>query len=205
MLCEIPGASLAVKPGQFPDPALDVAADGEQQLILGGGCFWCTEAVYRELVGVIDVTAGYAGGDQATADYRSVCSGTTGHAEVIKIRFDSQQISAGQILKVFFAVAHDPTQLNRQGNDRGTQYRSAVFYADEEQRELASAYIEQLTQANSFRAPIVTTLEPLEAFYPAEDYHQRYAEMNPGQPYIQAVSAPKVAKLREKFADRLKR
>ena len=204
MLCEIPGANLTVKPGEFPDPALDIAAEGEQQLVLGGGCFWCTEAVYRELAGVSEVTAGYAGGDAATADYRSVCTGTTGHAEVIRITYDSGQISTGQLLKVFFSVAHDPTQLNRQGNDRGTQYRSAVFYANEEQHQVAAAYINQLGQAGTFQAPIVTTLEPLTAFHPAEDYHQRYAEANPGQPYIQAVSAPKVAKLREKYANRLK-
>ena len=204
MLCEIPGARLNVPVGEFPDPALDQEPDGEQAVVLAGGCFWCVEAVYRALQGVHGVESGYSGGSAETADYRSVCSGSTGHAEAVRIGFDSQQTSLGEILKVFFSVAHDPTQLNRQGNDRGRQYRSAVFYADAEQRQVAASYIEQLNAAEVFPAPVVTTLEPLKAFYPAEDYHQNYAALNPGQPYIQAVAAPKLEKLRQKFGDKLK-
>ena len=142
--------------------------------MLGGGCFWCTEAVFVKLDGVISVMSGYAGGTADTADYKAVCSGTTDHAEVIRVRFDSSRISFGQILKVFFAVAHDPTHLNRQGNDIGRQYRSAVFYADDDQRRVAEAYIRQLNDAKVFASPIVTTLEPLEQFFEAEDYHQNF-------------------------------
>ena len=204
MLCEIPGAALTVPVGEFPDAKLDIEPAGEQTVVLVGGCFWCVEAVYRALDGVIEVVSGYAGGSAETADYRSVCGGNTGHAEVVRIRFDSARISLGQILKVFFSVAHDPTQLNRQGNDIGTQYRSAIFAADEEQRAVAQAYIAQLDAAGVYPRPIVTTLEALETFYPAESYHQNYAALNPGQPYIQAVALPKVDKLKKKFADRLK-
>ncbi len=204
MLCEIPGANLNVPLGEFPDPALDIQPDGEQCVVLAGGCFWCVEAVYRQLTGVSEVVSGYAGGSAETADYRTVCGGQTGHAEVVRIRYDSRQTTLGQILKVFFSVAHDPTQLNRQGNDVGTQYRSAVFFADEEQRQVAQAYIAQLDQAGVYPQKIVTSLEPLKDFYQAEDYHQNYAALNPQQPYIQAVAAPKVDKLRRKFADKLK-
>jgi peptide-methionine (S)-S-oxide reductase len=173
--------------------------------VLGGGCFWCTEAVFVKLDGVISVVSGYAGGSAETADYKSVCSGTTEHAEVIRVRFDSSRITFGQILKVFFAVAHDPTHLNRQGNDIGRQYRSAVFYADDEQRTVAESYIQQLKDARIFEAPIVTTLEPLDQFFEAEDYHQNFAARNPGQPYIAAIAAPKVKKLEKAFADKLKK
>lgn len=204
MLCELPPKDALATADGFPDPTLDQAPDGEQEIVLAGGCFWCVEAVYVQLKGVIEVQSGYAGGDPDRADYRSVCTGLTGHAEVVRIRYDSAQTSLGQILKVFFAVAHDPTQLNRQGNDRGTQYRSAVFFADDEQRQVARAYIDQLNAAGQFSNPIVTTLEPLKQFHPAEDYHQNYAEINPGQPYIQAVALPKVDKLRRVFADKLK-
>jgi peptide-methionine (S)-S-oxide reductase len=181
-----------------------VGAVGEQTVVLAGGCFWCVEAVLRELDGVLDVTSGYAGGTEATADYRSVCSGGTDHAEVVAVRFDPARISFGQLLRVFFSVAHDPTQLDRQGNDRGRQYRSAIFFADDEQRRVAEAYVDQLERSGVFRSPIVTTLEPLDAFYPAEEYHQDYAARNPNQPYIAAISTPKVEKLRQQFGDRLK-
>ncbi len=204
MLCEIPPKDVQATADAFPDPALDLAPEGEQEIVLAGGCFWCVEAVYVQLAGVVSVQSGYAGGDPAQADYRSVCGGQTGHAEVVRLRYDSAVTSLGQILKVFFAVAHDPTQLNRQGNDRGTQYRSAIFYANDEQQQVARAYIEQLTASHHFSAPIVTTLEPLKQFHPAEDYHQNYAELNPQQGYIQAVALPKVDKLRKTFADKLK-
>lgn len=195
-----------MNPSSFPDPALDLPAGGagERTAVLGGGCFWCTEAVFKELTGVRGVRPGYAGGSEATADYRSVCSGTTGHAEVIGITYDPSAISFGALLRVFFSVAHDPTQLNRQGNDRGPQYRSAIFYADAEEKRVAEAYIAQLDAAGVFPAPIVTTVEPLETFYEAEDYHLDYAARNPSQPYIQHVSTPKVEKLRKSYPEKLK-
>jgi peptide-methionine (S)-S-oxide reductase len=198
---------LLMAPHECPDPELDVppGAGEPQTAVLAGGCFWCTEAVFLELDGVHEVTSGYAGGSRETADYRSVCTGATGHAEAIRIRFDPQKITFGQLLKVFFSVAHDPTQLNRQGADRGTQYRSAIFYADEEQRRVAEAYIAQLQRSKAFSAPIVTTLEPLEEFYPAEDYHQDYAARNPAQPYIAHAALPKVEKVRKHYAERLRR
>lgn len=203
--CDIPGAGLAVAPGQVPDPERDIApGNGLQTAVLAGGCFWCVEAVYRELEGVVEVVSGYAGGTAETADYRTVCSGRTDHAEVVRIRFDPDRISYGQILKIFFSVAHDPTQLDRQGNDLGRQYRSAIFYEDDEQRKVAESYIRQLDQAGVFGSPIVTRLEPLDGFYDAEAYHQNYAALHPGQPYIAAVSAPKVEKLRAHYGERLK-
>jgi peptide-methionine (S)-S-oxide reductase len=205
--CDIRGASLAVAPDQFPDPERDVettGAPGVQTAVLAGGCFWCVEAVFKELDGVLAVTSGYAGGTAGTADYRTVCSGATDHAEVVRVEFDPARISFGQLLKVFFSVAHDPTQLNRQGNDRGRQYRSAIFAVDEAQKEVAEAYIRQLDAQGVFRAPIVTRVEPLKTFYEAEEYHQDYAARNPAQPYIAAVSTPKVKKLRAHFGDRLK-
>ena len=200
-LCAVP----RIAPEDFPEPADDLGPAAEGVAVLGGGCFWCVDAVYRQLEGVVQVTAGYAGGTAETADYRTVCSGTTGHAEVVMIRFDPSRITFGQILKVFFSVAHDPTQLNRQGNDFGPQYRSAIFVTDADQRRVAQAYIDQLDAAKVYDDKIVTTLEPLEAFYEAEEYHQDYAARNPEQPYISHISMPKVAKVRKHFADRLKR
>jgi methionine-S-sulfoxide reductase len=167
--------------------------------VLAGGCFWCTEAAFEQLAGVLDVTSGYAGGSAETANYKAVCGGDTGHAEAIRGTYDPATISYDQLLDVFFD-AHDPTQLNRQGNDVGTQYRSAIFYADDDERRAAEAKIVQLNESKHFVRPIVTTLEPLREFFPAEDYHQDYARNNPGQPYIQAVSMPKVCKVREKHA-----
>jgi peptide-methionine (S)-S-oxide reductase len=207
-LSELFGGSAGVPADQFPDPAIDLPPDPTgtpQSVVLGGGCFWCTEAVFVKLDGVISVVSGYAGGTSDTADYKSVCSGTTDHAEVIRVRFDSSRISFGQILKVFFAVAHDPTHLNRQGNDIGRQYRSAVFFANEDERRVAEAYIQQLKDAKVFESPIVTTLEPLEQFFEAEDYHQNFAARNPGQPYVAAIALPKVKKLEKAFADKLKK
>lgn len=199
--CDLP----RVAPHQFPDPRLDTApVAGEQTAVLAGGCFWCVEAVFKELDGVLGVRSGYAGGTAETADYETVCSGRTDHAEAIEIRFDPSRVSYGQLLKVFFSVAHDPTQLNRQGADRGRQYRSAVFTTNEEQKRVAEAYIRQLDEAGLFGAPIVTEVAPLEVFYEAEAYHQDYAARNPRQPYIVYSTAPKLEKLRKNYADRLK-
>lgn len=196
---------LRVDPAAFPDPEADPPAAGKTTAVLAGGCFWCTEAVFKEVEGVLGVRSGYAGGTKETADYRTVCGGRTDHAEAIEIAYDPARISFGQILKLFFSVAHDPTQVNHQGNDHGRQYRSAIFYRDEAQRSVAEKYIAQLERARVFSAPIATTLEPLNGFYEAEADHQDYAARNPGQPYILAVSAPKVAKLRRHFGDKLKK
>jgi peptide-methionine (S)-S-oxide reductase len=204
--CEIPrGRHLA--PHEFSDPVIDITASpgaAPQKAVLAGGCFWCVEAVFKELDGVLEVVSGYAGGSAKTADYDAVCSGRTGHAEVIEVRFDPARVSYGQLLKVFLSVAHDPTQLNRQGADQGTQYRSAIFTTDDEQKRVAEAYIRQLNEAGAYDSPIVTEVSPLEAFYAAEAYHQDYAAKHPMQSYIQGVAAPKVGKLRKHFADRLK-
>ena len=199
--------SLILRPKDVPDPATDVPAASptdEQVAIFGAGCFWCVEAVFKAIDGVHEVVSGYAGGSAETADYQSVCSGRTGHAEVIEIRFDPNRTSFGHLLKVFFTVAHDPTQLDRQGNDVGTQYRSAIFPTSDAQREVAEAYMEQLERAGVFDAPIVTRIEPFEEFYPAEAYHQDYAARNPNQPYVAYTTPPKLEKLRENFADRLR-
>lgn len=202
LTCEIP----RVPPHQFPDPKIDVESkDGAQTAVLAGGCFWCVEAVIKEMDGVLSVRSGYAGGTAETADYETVCSGRTDHAEVIEVRFDPTRVTFGQILKVFFSVAHDPTQLNRQGADRGRQYRSAIFTTDEEQERVAKAYIRQLDEGNVLGAPIVTEVTPLDRFYEAELYHQDYAARNPRQPYIVYTALPKVEKLRKHFGDRLKR
>lgn len=180
----------------FPDPDTDLPpAQDRGEVVLAGGCFWCVEAVFQALAGVTDVTSGYAGGSAETANYQAVCTGRTGHAEVIRVRYDPAIISFGTLLKVFFGVAHDPTQLNRQGNDLGPQYRSAVFTADDEQQRVAAAYIAQLDKSGVFSAPIATKLEPLTAFHGAEAYHQDFAINNPGQPYVCMVAQPKLDKL----------
>ena len=171
--------------------------------VLAGGCFWCTEAVFEQLDGVTDVVSGYAGGTADSAQYKQVAAGRTDHAEAIQITFDPSRITYGQLLKVFFTVAHDPTQLNRQGPDSGRQYRSAIFYADEQEKQVAESYIQQLEQAKVYTKPIVTTLEPLDEFYPAETYHQDYVKHNPDQPYVVYNALPKVKKLREHFADQV--
>jgi len=191
----------------FPDPAIDAAgvSPGKQTAVVAGGCFWCTEAVFNQIEGVEKVVSGYAGGEQATANYDAVCGGRTGHAEAIEITYDPSKISYGQLLKVFFSVAHDPTQLNRQGHDVGTQYRSAIFYSDPEQKKIAEAYIKQLDQAKVYRSPIVTDVTPLKAFYPAEGYHQNYCSRNPQNPYVAGVAEPKVEKTREYFPELLKK
>jgi peptide-methionine (S)-S-oxide reductase len=194
-----------VSPEQFPDPATDVApASGEQTAVLAGGCFWCVEAVYLQLDGVRSVKSGYSGGTADTADYETVCSGRTGHAEAVEIRYDPAKLTFGKLLKVFFSIAHDPTTRDRQGSDVGRQYRSAIFYANDEQKRVAEAYIKQLDGAKVFDRPIVTEVVPLERFYEAEAYHQNYAARNPGQPYIAYTAAPKVKKVRQYYADQLK-
>jgi peptide-methionine (S)-S-oxide reductase len=197
--------ALKIDPWSFPDFAADIeTGDAGDTLVLAGGCFWCTEAVYSQLDGVLSVRPGYAGGVASTANYEDVCTGTTGHAEAIEIVFDTGRVSVGQILKIFFSIAHDPTQVNRQGADVGTQYRSAIFYANDAQRDIAERYIAQIDAARVFDAPVATSLERLEAFYPAEQYHHDYAARNPFQPYVRAVAMPKVEKLREVHADMLK-
>ncbi len=205
MKAVIPGTSLAIHPDRFPDPVEDVPTDQDAgRAVLAGGCFWCVEAVYQALDGVESVVSGYAGGTAETANYEAVCGGRTGHAEVVEVRYDPQRISFGALLKLFFAVAHDPTQKDRQGNDRGPQYRSAIFPVDEWQHRVAAEYIHQLENAGAFTAPIVTTLEPGHPFYPAEDYHQDFALRNPNQPYITHVAKPKLEKLHTAFPELLK-
>jgi peptide methionine sulfoxide reductase msrA/msrB len=174
------------------------------EAVFAGGCFWCTEAVFEQLDGVYDAISGYTGGEESTANYPDVCTGKTGHAEAVKIVYDPQRISFEKLLKVHFAT-HDPTTLNRQGNDAGPQYRSAIFYADEEQKKVAQAFIADLTGSKAFKKPIVTTLEPLKGFYPAEPHHQNYVCRNPNEGYIQGVALPKVEKVRTKFKDLLKK
>ena len=170
---------------------------------LGGGCFWCLEAVYKELRGVERVVSGYAGGHVTNPTYRQVCDGTTGHAEVVQLTFDPGAATYRELLEVFFTI-HDPTTLNRQGGDVGTQYRSAIFYHTPAQRETAEQVIAELTAEGVWDAPVVTEVVPLEIFYPAEDYHQDYFERNPAQPYCRAVVAPKVAKFRKHFLEKMK-
>jgi peptide-methionine (S)-S-oxide reductase len=171
---------------------------------LAAGCFWCVEAVFDDLKGVEDVVSGYSGGHKENPTYREVCSETTGHAEVVQIRFDPEVISYADILRVFFAV-HDPTTLNRQGNDIGTSYRSAIFYHTPEQKRAAEEIIKEVTEAQIYDDPIVTEIAEFTKFYPAEDYHQEYFANNPTQPYCTAVVAPKVSKFRKQFVERLKR
>ena len=194
-----------VSPERFPDPQADLPKAGaERTAVLAGGCFWCVEAVYRQLDGVLAVTNGYAGGGAGEADYHTVSSGRTRHAEAVQIRYDPTRVSYGQLLKVFFSIAHDPTTKDRQGADVGPQYRSVIFYGDDAERDVAEKYIKQLDAAKVFEAPIVTELTKLDRFYAAEDYHQNYAELHSGEPYIQFVAAPKVAKLKKYFAEKLK-
>lgn len=175
-----------------------------QTATLGAGCFWCVEAVFDDLKGVEDVVSGYSGGHTENPTYREVCSETTGHAEVAQIKFDPEVISFKEILQVFFSV-HDPTTLNRQGNDIGSSYRSAIFYHDENQKRIAEEVIREVTEEGVYDDPIVTEVTAFDKFYPAEDYHQEYFANNPNQPYCAAVVAPKVAKFRKKFVDRLKK
>ncbi len=174
-----------------------------QVATMGGGCFWCLEAVFDDLSGVLAVVSGYSGGHVPNPDYNLVCTGTTGHAEVIQVTFDPQTISYKEILEIFFSI-HDPTTLNRQGNDIGSQYRSVILYHDPEQKAIAERVMADLSNQTIWADPIVTELAPLEVFYPAEDYHQEYFKRNPYQGYCQVVVAPKVAKVRKQFSHRLK-
>jgi peptide-methionine (S)-S-oxide reductase len=194
----------SASPVSLPAPAADAslaAKPGEQTAVLAGGCFWGIQAVFQHVKGVLSATSGYSGGEAKAAEYEIVSTGETGHAESVKITYDPSQITYGELLRVFFSVAHDPTQLNRQGPDEGTQYRSVIFYGSEEQKRIAAAYIAQLDKAQAFPRPIVTQLIPLKAFYPAEAYHQDYATRHPDQPYIVFNDAPKVAHLRQQFPE----
>lgn len=185
-----------------PTPTTDAKAKkGEKTAVFAGGCFWGVEAVFEHIKGVRIVTSGYSGGTAETADYDKVSYGDTGHAEAVKVIYDPAQVSYEQLLKVFFAVAHNPTELNRQGPDTGTQYRSAIFYTDDEQKRLAESYINELTKAKTFNAQIVTQIVPLTAFYDAEDYHQDYLVNHPNQPYIVIHDKPKVENLSKQFPD----
>ena len=175
------------------------AAPAEQTVVFAGGCFWGVDAVYKHVKGVSDVVSGYAGGGAATAHYELVSNGDTGHAEAVRIRFNPAQVSYQQLLQVFFSVAHDPTQLNRQGPDTGSQYRSVIFYTSPEQQKMAQDAMQQLTAARTFSAPIVTQVVPLQQFYPAEEYHQNYLALHPYQPYIVFNDKPKLEQLRKRF------
>ena len=186
----------------LPDPAADQSlapSKGPSILVIAGGCFWGVQAVFQHVKGVTSATSGYAGGTVKNPGYEDVSSGETGHAESVEISYDPSQITLGQLLKVFFSVAHDPTELNRQGPDSGTQYRSAIFFATPDQQRIAQAYVNQLNQAEVFSRPIVTQIAPLKAFYRAEDYHQNYATNHPDNPYIATFDLPKVQHLQQQF------
>ena len=188
----------------IPPPATDAALaqqPGKQTAVFAGGCFWGVQSVFQRVKGVVATTAGYSGGSAATATYDQVTTETTGHAESVKVIYDPSRITYGRLLRVFFSVVHDPTELNRQGNDVGTSYRSAIFYVNDEQMRLAKAYIAQLDQQKVFSGPIVTEVTPLKAFYRAEDYHQDYAYYNPNNPYIQVCDRPKVDALKQQFPE----
>jgi peptide-methionine (S)-S-oxide reductase len=186
----------------IPAPAVDAQpGSGIQTAVVAGGCFWGVQGVFQHTAGVVNAVSGYAGGSKATADYHTVSGGTTGHAESVEIKYDPKKISYGKILQIFFSVVHDPTQLNRQGPDVGTQYRSAIFTTSDEQKKVADAYIAQLNDARVFKKPIVTKIGPLEAFYPAEAYHQDYLTLHPTQPYIAYNDIPKVENLKKLFAE----
>ncbi len=201
-------AAAALSASNFPAPAADASlapAKGSATAVLAGGCFWGVEAVFDHLKGVNKVVSGFAGGDQSTAHYETVSTGATGHAESVKITYDPSQITYGQLLQVYFSVAHNPTELNRQGPDSGTQYRSAIFYANDEQKRVAEAYIRQLNDSHVYRSKVVTQVVPLKGFYAAEDYHQNYLAEHPNQPYIVVNDLPKLQALRKQFPEMCKR
>jgi len=186
----------------IPAPAMDAQASGGiQTAVIAGGCFWGVQGVFQHTAGVVNAVSGYAGGNKSTADYTLVSTGSTGHAESVEIRYDPKKISYGKILQIFFSVVHDPTQLNRQGPDTGTQYRSAIFTTNDEQKKVAEAYIAQLNAAKVYKKPIVTKVGPLEAFFAAEAYHQDYLTLHPSQPYIAYNDIPKVENLKKIFAE----
>jgi len=213
LLCALAVAlSLAIAYAQIepvrntPIPAAETDASlaakhGKATAVFAGGCFWGTQAVFERVKGVVDTTAGYSGGTANTAHYSDVTTEKTGHAESVRVVYDPSKITYGQLLRIFFSVAHDPTQLNRQGNDVGPSYRSVIFYGDEEQHRIADAYIKQLDDAHVFSRPIVTQVVPLKAFYAGEDYHQDYALKNPDNPYIEVCDRPKIAALKQQFPD----
>jgi len=202
-------AAVAISPSRaseeaviIPPPAIDVqAADGIQTAVIAGGCFWGVQGVYQHTSGVLNAVSGYSGGSKMTANYTMIGTGTTGHAEAVEIKYDPKKISYGKILQIFFSVVHDPTQLNRQGPDTGTQYRSAIFTANDEQKKVAEAYIAQLNAAKVYKKPIVTKVGPLQAFFAAEDYHQDYLTLHPNQPYIAFNDIPKVENLKKIFTE----
>ena len=204
LLVLVLAASALAGNGSFPAPAVDAPvakASGQQTAVISGGCFWGIQAVFQHVKGVVSATSGYSGGSSLTAQYQIVSTGATGHAESVKIVYDPSQVTYGELLRVFFSVAHDPTELNRQGPDEGTQYRSSIFYSSDEQKHIAEAYIAQLDKAKVFSRPIVTQVVPLKAFYEAEGYHQNYATNHPDDLYIRYNDAPKVAQLRRQFPD----
>jgi peptide-methionine (S)-S-oxide reductase len=207
-LCLVAAATLTLRLASagdraviLPDPKVDapLAANGDSAAVMAGGCFWGIQAVFQHVRGVKSAISGYSGGTASTAEYEVVGTGRTGHAESVRITYDPSQISYGQLLKIFFSVAHDPTELNRQGPDDGPQYRSAIFYSGEEQQRIAAAYVAQLQQAKVFPRTIVTEITPLNGFYEAEGYHQNYATRHPNDPYIVINDAPKVAHLKQQF------
>jgi len=203
-LAGVVACSAADRASTFPNPVVDAplaAAKTEQTAVISGGCFWGIQAVFQHVKGVINATSGYAGGSAMTAHYEIVSTGATGHAESVKITYDPSQVTYGQLLRVFFSVAHDPTELNRQDPDEGTQYRSAIWYANDEQKRIAEAYVAQLENAKVFRSRIVTQVVPLKDFYPAEGYHQNYAVNHPYDPYIVYNDAPKVEHLKKQLPD----
>jgi peptide-methionine (S)-S-oxide reductase len=199
-------AGFTLSAASLPGPAVDEnrSEKKSETVVLAGGCFWGVQAVFDALKGVSSAISGYAGGSKNTAQYEIVSTGTTGHAESVQITFDPSQVTFGQLLKIYFSVAHDPTELNRQGPDQGTQYRSEIFYTSDEQKHIAEAYIQQLTDAKVFRSHIVTKVAPLQAFYPAEVYHQNYVARNPHQPYVAYNDLPKLTNLHAEFPELLK-
>jgi peptide-methionine (S)-S-oxide reductase len=189
---------------KVPDPVADdtlAASPAPKTAVLAGGCFWGVQAVFQHVKGVKVVWAGYSGGAASTAEYRTVNSGRTGHAESVEVTYDPSQITYGQLLKIFFSVVHDPTELNRQGPDEGTEYRSAIFFANEEQRKIAQAYVDQLNEAKVFKHRVVTEISPLKGFYRAEDYHQDYVAHHPDDPYVSFNDLPKLSNLRKQYPD----
>jgi peptide-methionine (S)-S-oxide reductase len=201
-------AALSLQAASFPEPAVDIPASpaqGKQTIVLAGGCFWGVEGVFERIKGVTDVVSGFAGGDKKTAHYERVSEGDTCHAESVQITYDPKQITFGQLLMVYFSVAHDPTELNRQGPDTGTQYRSAIFYTNPDQQRVAEAYIHQLDAAHVYSHRIVTQVVPLKGFYAAEGYHQHFLDRNPTYPYIVYNDLPKIAALKKQYPQLCKR
>ena len=203
-LFAVPACSAVPDGIQIPDPVVDEAlatAKGRQTVVIAGGCFWGIQAVFQNTRGVVDATSGYSGGSANTAHYEMVSEGNTEHAESVRINYDPSQITLGKLLKIFFSVAHDPTQVDRQGPDTGTQYRSAIFYSNEEQKRIAQAYVDQLNRAKVFEQPIATQIVSLKSFYEAEAYHQDYVVQHPNEPYIRIHDLPKLANLRKQFPE----